>query len=237
MIGISSKQIRVVFVDIDDTLLSFSGYVQDSMRRGFDLFGLRPYVPWMYDVFEEINGELWRKIERGEIDFAGLQAVRWNAIFSALGIDSDGPAFETWFRAQLFSSAILVPGARELLEYLKPKYTLCAASNGPEAQQKNRLKVGGLIGFFDEIFVSSAIGFPKPSCEYFDACFQRLRELGLVDLKPEECMIIGDSETSDMAGGVNYGIRTCLYRPDLAAEKPAGVDFLVRRLDEVQAIL
>ena len=52
--------VKVIFIDIDNTLLSFTGYVKDAMREGFNYFGLKPYTETMFPVFERINNSLWR---------------------------------------------------------------------------------------------------------------------------------------------------------------------------------
>ena len=57
--------IKVVLIDIDNTLLSFTGYVKEAMREGFSLFGLKPYAEDMFPVFERINNSLWRQLEQG----------------------------------------------------------------------------------------------------------------------------------------------------------------------------
>ena len=67
-------------------------------------------------------------------------------VFAALGIDFDGPVFEKYFRAAIHESAIPVPGAHELLEALRGRYLLAAASNGPYEQQLHRLTGGGFRG-------------------------------------------------------------------------------------------
>lgn len=122
---------KAIFIDIDNTLLDFDAYVRESMRAGFARFGLRPYEPWMYDIFVRENDKLWQAIERSELTFARLQEIRWNTVFRALGIEADGIAFERYFREALHESAIPVPGAHELLERLHGRFLLCAASNRP----------------------------------------------------------------------------------------------------------
>ena len=92
---------RLALIDIDNTLLDFDEYVRQTMQSGFAHFGLRPYEPFMDDVFERENNELWRALERGELTFAELKRVRWNSIFEALGLDFDGAVFEEYFRAAL----------------------------------------------------------------------------------------------------------------------------------------
>ena len=51
--------IQVVLIDIDNTLLSFSGYVKEAMRDGFAQYGLKPYTEAMFPVFERINNSTW----------------------------------------------------------------------------------------------------------------------------------------------------------------------------------
>ena len=98
--------IRVVFIDVDNTLLSFSGYVRESMKNGFALFGLPPYEESMFDVFNRVNGGLWKQLEQGTLTFEELIKIRWNKVFEALNIVCDGVAFEDYFRKQLFTSAV-----------------------------------------------------------------------------------------------------------------------------------
>ena len=228
--------IKVVFFDIDDTLLSFSGYVKEAMRDGFARFGLPPYTEAMFPVFERINNGLWKQIEQGTLTFEELLKIRWNRIFQALGIAFDGERFEEYFRKKLFDSAVLEPGAKELLEYLAPRYTLCIVSNGPCAQQMNRLRVGGLDGYFSRFFVSEQIGAQKPDPAFFEYCFRELRENGLPELRPDEVMLIGDSVSADIAGGKAFGLRTCLYRSG-GGERVPEADHTVQALAEIARIL
>ncbi len=170
--------------------------------------------------------------------FAELIDVRWNRVFAAMGIDFDGRAFERYFRDALHESAIPEAGAKELLAYLHGKYTLCAASNGPYEQQVHRLEVGGMKDVFAHCFISEAVGAQKPDPAFFDHCFAKLRASGFPDLRPEETILIGDSLTSDIAGGKGYGMQTCWYRRE-PKPVPAGgePDFIVDRLEHVQEIL
>ena len=180
-------KLKAIFIDIDNTLLSFDEYVKQTMEQGFAHFGLKAYELWMYDTFTQVNHGLWRQIEDGTLTFAELTKIRWNRVFEALGIDFDGPVFEKYFRGALYDSAIPEDGAYELLDALKEDYILCAASNGPYEQQLHRLEIAGMR----------------------DAL--------------QECMMIGDSLTSDIRGGQMYGMQTCLYRRSKDMVVPDGV--------------
>lgn len=58
---------RLVFIDIDNTLLDFDAYVKQTMQTGFAHFGLKPYEPYMFEVFTEENNRLWHQIEQGTL--------------------------------------------------------------------------------------------------------------------------------------------------------------------------
>ena len=206
--------IKVVLIDIDNTLLSFTGYVKEAMREGFSLFGLKPYTEAMFPVFKSINDSLWGQLEQGTL------------------------TFEEYFREKLFYNAVPEDGAEDLLKYLCRKYTLCAASNGPYEQQINRLRVGEMDEYFTCYFISSQVGAQKPSREFFDHCFSVLRNTEHPDLAPEEVIIIGDSISSDISGGYDYGMHTCLYqKSEITGRGDPRAEYVVRSLAEIKNIL
>ncbi|MBR1731266.1 MAG: HAD-IA family hydrolase, partial [Ruminococcus sp.] len=205
------NNIKAVFIDIDNTILSFDDYVRETMRNGFKKFGLREYEGWMFGVFLGINSKLWRQIETKEITFNELQKIRWNTVFEKLDIDFDGIKFEKYFRECLRDSAIPVNGAYEMLGYLSDRYILCAASNGPLEQQINRLKVGNMLDCFTAVYVSEGVGASKPSEKFFSYALEDLRKKTGEEILPEEIVIIGDSITADIVGGARFGMKTCWY--------------------------
>lgn len=236
--------IKAVLLDIDNTLFSFDGYVQYSMKHGFEKYGLRPFEDWMPSVFHRINNELWGRIEKGTLTFEELGQIRWNLVFRELDIEFDGVAFEQYFRKELVWSAIPEEGAIDLVKYLSSRYILGIASNGPYAQQVNRLKIAGILDDFQYIFVSEKIGASKPAKDFFQSCFEEMnRQSGKTDrkkeiIRPEEVMIIGDSMSSDMAGGIGFGMKTCFYnRKGITLPVNSGVDYVVKKLEEIENIL
>ena len=197
--------LKVLFLDIDNTLLDFDAAAQQSMEESFQVFGLS-FRPEMMSTFNEENDRIWKKIEKRELSIEDLKHVRWQAILPRLGLSADGEAMEQEFKSRLHTSAVPVEGALKILPYLHEKYMLCAASNGPYHQQMNRLKKAGMIDYFTHCFVSEQLGVEKPSQKFFDGCFAKLP-----GIRPEETMMIGDSLTADMAGGRQAGMHTCWY--------------------------
>lgn len=99
--------------------------------------------------------------------------------------------------------------------------------------QYSRMKECGLKSYFKDIFVSEDTGYQKPAKEYFDYCFQRIENL---DLK--KTLIIGDSLSSDIQGGINVGIDTCWYNPQhLENTKQLPITYTISDLRELYMIL
>ena len=90
-----------------------------------------------------------------------------------------------------------------------------------------------LYRFFEKVFVSQEIGHNKPSKAYFDACFAQIP-----GFDPAKAMIVGDSLTSDIAGGINAGIRTCWVNPQhLPCPDHIHPDHEIEYLSQLEALL
>lgn len=227
---IGDFMIKAVFIDIDGTLLDFEACVEESMRIGLTENGIE-YKPEMLETFHRINNGFWRDLEQGKITFEELLERRWATVFEALGIELNGPEFEKYFRARLHESAVPMAGSYETLEYLSGKYRLFAASNGPHEQQAERLCKADMLRYFEEVFTSGKIGAEKPSADFFTYCFDKTG-----DIKPEESIMLGDSLTSDMKGGFDFGMKT-IWLNQSGKEKPDWVDFEIKSLDEIKNII
>lgn len=235
--------IKAVFLDIDDTVLDFGAFVRSAMQAGFAQFGLPAYTEDMFPVFQRINNALWQRIERGEITRSQLMDLRWPAIFRALGMEGDGRAFELYFRSALLHSAIPVPGAEEMIPWLSRRFILCAASNGPFAQQEYRLRQAGFLPWFHFLFISEALGVSKPEPLFFQRCLDELNSRcppaeDAKPILPGEILMVGDSLSSDMQGGIGSGLKTCYFNPEgrpVPGDLP--LDYTITRLDQLRSIL
>ena len=230
--------IKAVFLDIDNTILDFDAYVKDALESGFRFFSLGAYTENVYETFSCINIGLWRELEKGDLTMKGLFDIRFQRVFDALGISFDGRTFEKYFTDRLFDSAIPVDGAMELVRYLKKKYILSTASNGPHLQQVNRMRLSGMAGYFDHLFISESVGASKPSRAFFDHCLSKINEGAEQKIRPEETVMIGDSLTSDVMGAKNAGMIS-VYFDKQNKGKPADFagDYYIASLDELFSIL
>lgn len=222
--------IKAVLLDVDDTLLDFDLGAREAATEAFKEAGLT-YGDDVHRAFTRINNDLWRSVEKGLMTREELYKIRWQTILDSLGIKADGEKLERSFHLHLRESAIPVDGALELVRYLYQRYTLCIASNAPYRQQTLRLKKAGLYGYMKHIFVSEAIGFSKPSREFFEYCLKALSPL-----TPDEIMVIGDSLTADINGAAAFGLKSCYFnRCGTDVKSPA--DYTVAGLDEIKNFL
>lgn len=214
----------VVLIDLDDTLLDFGAASRFSLHRLTEGCG-RPISAEEAEDFESINAECWRMLERGELTRDQLSRRRFDIFFEKIGIKADPLEANARFRAGLADSAVLIPGALELCRGLHEMCGLYLISNGFVDTQKKRISAAGLDRYFHGVFTSQGVGYTKPDPLFFRAVFDSIGHE-----KESETVVLGDSLTSDMAGGHAYGLDTCWFDPK-GLPKPDTCTYSITSLD------
>ena len=98
--------------------------------------------------------------------------------------------------------------------------------------QDSRLAASGLLPYFRDVFISQRIGFDKPQREFFERCFAQIP-----GFRRKQTMLVGDSLSSDIAGGRQAGICTCWYNPYRQQAGAVRPDYEITSLDELVALL
>lgn len=195
--------------DVDGTVLDFLASEAYAIRTLFKKFGLGECSDEMIEMYSAINVKYWQKLERNELSKAEILVERFREFFGEIGVDkSVSEEFNKEYQITLGDHIEFVDNAEEVLLSQKGKYILAAVTNGTKVAQEKKLRLSGLTDVFDAIFISENIGVEKPNKEYFDYVFEKL---GVTD--KSEVLLIGDSLTSDMRGGVIAGIDTCWFNP------------------------
>lgn len=224
--------IKNVFIDLDDTLFDFHKAEAIALSGMLSEFGIS-IDEELSERYSAINKGQWELLEKKEKTREEVLLDRFTIFFSEIGKDVDSKRAREIYEYRLGCGHFFIDGAEELLESLFGKYNLYLASNGTESVQTRRIASSGISGYFKEIFISQSIGFDKPSKEYFDACFSRIE-----NFSPDETIIIGDSLSSDILGGKNAKIKTCLFNPCGKENKTDIIpDFEVRSLFEIPRLL
>ncbi len=206
---------QTLLLDVDGTLLDFEKSQAKALELAFARYGY-PLTERIVCLYNQINQSLWKRYERGEITREDVIYGRFEHLFRETGIKGDPAAFEDTYQDFLGSGSYLLEGALDLVQYLFRKYTLYIITNGVTATQRRRLTDSGLEIYMKDIFISGELGVQKPRKEYFDACIRRMKDPGSRD----SMLIIGDTLSSDILGGLQAGIDTCWYNPGFADPDP-----------------
>ena len=224
--------IRNVLLDLDDTLLDFHRAEAEAIRHTLGEIGIDP-TDDVVGLYSRINRSCWAKLELGEYTREEVLHKRFEMLFETLGTTGDPHETQKLYEYRLSLGAYYLEGAEELLDTLLGKYRLYLATNGIVNVQTRRINDSGIGRYFDGIFVSEKIGYNKPDKRFFDIAFAEIP-----DFKHDETVIIGDTLTSDIQGGINAGIKTVYFNPK-KRENLTGIlpHYEISSLDELPKLL
>lgn len=201
--------IKAILWDIDGTLLDFTLAQRQAIHACFAAFSLGTCTDEMLSDYAQINDFYWKKLERGEMTKPEILHGRFDTFFRRYHLDTSVIAdFNDAYQIRLGDAVCFQDNAFELVSQLKKSVKQYAVTNGTKIAQRRKLKKSALETLFDGIFISDEIGFEKPSVDFFHAVFR-----AIPPFSKDEVMIVGDSLTSDIQGGINAGILTCWYNP------------------------
>lgn len=201
--------IRAILWDVDGTLLDFSAAEKAAIQKLFGEYGLGPCTEGTVARYSAINDGYWKRLERGEITKGEVLIGRFRDFFSELGIDpSLAEPFNARYQVALGDTIVYRDDSLEIVKALRGRVKQYVVSNGTVIAQNKKLERSHLGEWMDGVFLSEQLGAEKPSPRFFEQVFA-----ALPDIPREEMLIVGDSLTSDMLGGIDNGIPTCWYNP------------------------
>ena len=224
--------IEFLFLDLDDTILDFHRAERIALSKTIRDFGVEP-TEEVLGRYHVINKWHWEQMELGKMDRPQVLEGRFHMLFRELGIEVNPTDCARAYEKNLSIGHYFLPGAEEAVDSLHKKYRLFLASNGTASVQHGRMTSANLYRFFEKVFVSQEIGHNKPSREYFAACFASIE-----DFDPAKAIMVGDSLSSDIKGGIQAGIRTVWVNPT-GASHPADIcpDYEIRSITELEGLL
>lgn len=223
--------IEFLFLDLDDTILDFHKAERIALSKTIRDFGIEPAED-VLRLYHEINRWHWEQLEKGALTREEVLVNRFGVLFERLGKNVDAHDCARAYEKNLSVGHWFLPGAEEAVDRLHKKYRLFLASNGTAVVQKGRMTSANLYRFFETVFVSQEIGHNKPSKAYFDACFA-----AIPGFDPARAMMVGDSLSSDIQGGINAGIRTVWVNPDHKDCGRIRPDYEIEALHQLEALL
>lgn len=204
---------EAVLWDVDGTLLDFLYAQKQALTKCLNSIGWEA-TEEMIQCYSAINDGYWKRYELGEVTKEQLLIGRFVSLFEAYRItDKDVYEFQNSYEENLGEIYQYLDGSFELCGSLRGKVRQYVITNGVTAVQESKLRLSGLAEFMDDIFISEQVGTPKPKKEFFDYCLSAMAQNGR-RVNRDRLLIVGDSLTSDIKGGVLSQIPTCWYRPD-----------------------
>lgn len=225
-----------LFFDLDDTLWAFSLNARDTYEemyhkhkydRFFDSFD------HYYALYNRRNLELWAEYANGQVTKEELNRQRYLYPLEAVGAgDADlARAYEKDALATIPTKSKLMPHAREILEYLSPKYNLYILSNGFQELQFHKMQSSNIDRYFKKVVLSDDIGVLKPWPEIFHFA------LSATQSELRESLMIGDSWENDITGAAKVGMHQVFYNPSRYTELSFTPTYQIADLKELMDLL
>ena len=221
-----------LLMDADDTIFDFPKCEYNALKNTLESFGL-VFSDRIHENFSEINSALWKKFEMNRITRSELRVRRFSELLKK--------CFEGFENAELLADkyvdmlaleAIFIDGAEQALENLGRHYEIYIITNGLKKVQYSRFEISDIYRFIKGHFISDELGVQKPQKEFFDTVLENINEKD-----KSRVLVVGDSLTSDMQGGRNAGLDTCLYDPKDKVSMPHELcDFKIKKLEDIMTL-
>lgn len=218
--------------DADGTLFDYHRAESQALSGAFRAFGL-PFDERIAALYQEINRQVWVDFEAGRISAEALRVARFERLFQATGAVTDPAEFSRRYLLNLGQSSDLLDGALDLIETLRPRFQLGLITNGLKDVQRARLAGSPLADVFDVLAISEELGVAKPDARFFELVLKQAEQPNR-----ENVLVIGDSLSSDILGGLNAGIDTCWFNPaGLPPDPRIPATYTIRRLADLLSLV
>ena len=225
----------IVLFDADNTLLDFSRSEREAVHdvflgHGYDLNDeqLRLYAA--------INDAFWQMLELHQIEKSDLYWRRFETFCAEMGIVLDPKEVAAEYLVALSGKSYLMAGAEDLVIKLKDAGArLFIITNGNSKVQHGRFDPSAIAPYFEQCFISEDVGYNKPDIEFF-----RIVEKAIPHFDAAHTLVVGDSLSSDITGGIGAGLDTCWYnrkKKECPASFDGRITYTVENLAEVAPIV
>ena len=220
--------IKAVVFDLDNTLVDFMKMKRSSIDAA------------VYAMIDAGLNLSYEEIKSGIEKIYDERGIEYQLVFDQLLLDYAGKIDHKILSAGIVSyrkerEANLVPYPHvtlTLIKLIKMGIKLGIVSDAPAKEAWLRLSYLNIQHLFDHIITFEDTGERKPS----PAPFNKI--LGLLKVKPEEAIMVGDWAERDMVGAAKVGMKTAFARyGDAFATKITNADFELKDIIELLDIV
>lgn len=200
---------EVIIFDADETLFDFEKSEREALKNTMIEFGIEYDENHHLKIYKELNTAIWKELEDGFITQEKLKVERFKRLSNRLDVEFNEEEFAKLYMKNLSLASFLYDDSRDLVESLHKDYRLIIITNGLTEVQSNRIRKSTIAKYFDSVVISEEVKVSKPNPKIFQYA---LNNLNYSD--KSKVLMVGDSLTSDIQGGINFGIDTCWYNPN-----------------------
>lgn len=232
----TDQHYKHIFIDLDKTIWDFDRNARTTFEEIFIKHDLKSRgiknTEEFITVYTRINDMLWGLYRENKIKKEVLSIRRFELTLNEFGIDDLILATHIAedYVTQSPLKTILLPHAREALEYLKNKYDLHLITNGFEEVQRTKLNASDLRRYFKTITTSEEAGVKKPEILIFRLALKK------AGAKVYQSLMIGDDLAVDMAGARLSGMDTVYFNPERLPHHES-VNYEINSWEEIKGIL
>lgn len=224
---------EIILFDADETLYDFKKSEKESLKNTMLKFKIEYDESYHLKIYQEINIDLWKEFELGLITQEKLKVERFKRLSDRLDVSFDENIFAKSYVEHLADASFLYDDSIDLIESLSKFYKLAIVTNGLTFVQDRRIRKSIISKYFDTIVISEEVLMSKPSPKIFE---HTLKNINHTD--KSKVLIVGDSLTSDIQGGINFGIDTCWYNPNKIKNKTSiKPDYEISNFNELKSLL
>ncbi|MDD7794453.1 YjjG family noncanonical pyrimidine nucleotidase [Clostridium sp. 'White wine YQ'] len=199
---------EVILFDADDTLFDFKKSENNAFKNTMIQFDINYDEDYHLKVYKEINKALWDEFEKGNITQEKLKIERFKRLSDKIGVKFDESEFADSYVKNLANESHLYEESIPLVEELHKNYKLVMVTNGLTDVQDRRIRKSPIAKYFENIVISEEVKASKPDSKIFEVALNSIKYFD-----KSKVIMIGDSLTSDIKGGLNFGVDTCWFNP------------------------
>lgn len=205
---------EIIIFDADETLFDFKKSEKYAFENAMLEFDIEYDESYHLKIYKEINDAIWKELENGLITQEKLKVERFKRLSDKLNIKFDPVEFAKSYMKHLANASFLYEDSTSLIEDLSKEHKLIIITNGLKNVQTNRIRKSTIGKYFEDIVISEEVGVSKPNPKIFEIA---LENINYTD--KSKILMVGDSLTSDVKGGINFGVDTCWFNHEKVLNK------------------
>lgn len=205
---------EIIIFDADETLFDFKKSERDAFKNAMLEFDIEYDENHHLKIYQGINTAIWKEFEEGLITQEKLKVERFKRLSDNLNAGFDEVKFAKSYMKHLANASFLYDDSVDLVESLHKDYRLTIVTNGLKDVQDKRIRKSIIAKYFEDVVVSEEVKVSKPDPKIFEHALNNINHTN-----KSKVLIVGDSLTSDIQGGINSGIDTCWFNPNIIVNK------------------